>query len=213
MMGLQNKKILITAGPTWIGIDKVRVISNISTGETGFYIAKEAAKYGADVTLVLGPTPNYFFDKKIKFIHFKFFEELKEILREKLTSEKFDILIHSAAVSDYRPKKRFSRKIRGDLKRFNLILEPTEKLVDRIKRYDPKIFLVVFKLECRVNKDTLIKRTYKLLNRTNADLAVGNIFDTKTYRAFILDKKDILASVKTKEGLAKKLMEEISKRV
>lgn len=212
-MSLIKKRILITAGPTWVPIDRIRVISNISTGESGFYIAKEAVKYGANVTLVLGPVERYFFDKKIKFIHFKFFDELKEIFKKELTSKKYDIVIHSAAVSDYKPKKRYKGKIKGDLKRLNLILEPTEKIVDNIKKYLSKIFLVVFKLEFGVSDNTLIKRTYKILERTNADLAIGNTFNGRFYWAFILDKENVLASVRSKKTLARVLIKEISKRI
>lgn len=211
-MSLIKKKILITAGPTWVSIDKVRVLSNISTGETGFYIAKEAIKYGAKVTLLLGPVPGYFFDRKIKFIHFKFFDELKEIFKKELIPEKYDIVIHSAAVSDYRPKRIYKGKIKGNLKRLNLVLEPTEKIADSIKKYLSKVFLVVFKLEFGVSYDTLIKRTHKLLNSTGADLAVGNTFNGR-YQAFILDKENILASVNNKKELAKILIKEISKRI
>jgi len=210
---LRDKRVLITAGPTWVPIDKVRVISNISTGEIGFYIAKEAERKGADVTLILGPVPRRFFNSGIKIIHFNFFEELKKILKEKLISKKYDILIHSAAVSDYRPKKVYQRKIRSNLKRFDLVLEPTEKIADFIKRYDPKIFLVIFKLEYGVSNNTLIKRTYKILNSTGADLAVGNTFERRFYKAFILDREDVLALVKSKEELAKILIKEISKRI
>ena len=55
MSQLKNKKILITAGPTWIPIDKVRVITNIFKGRLGIIIAKEAIKRKAKVTLLLGP--------------------------------------------------------------------------------------------------------------------------------------------------------------
>ena len=55
-MSLKNKRILITAGPTWVAIDSVRVISNIATGETGILLAKRLSLQGAKVTLALGPS-------------------------------------------------------------------------------------------------------------------------------------------------------------
>lgn len=184
----------------------MRVISNISTGETGLYIAEEVKRYGADVTLVLGPAQGYNFDSSIKVIHFKFFKELEGILKEKLSSKKFDILIHCAAVSDYKLKRVYQKKLRSELKRLNLVLEPTEKIADSIKKYDSKIFLVVFKLELDIDKDRLIKKTRKLLNRTNADLAVGNTFNERFYRAIILDREKVLAPARSKRELAKKLL-------
>lgn len=182
------------------------MISNISTGETGLYIAKEVKRYGADVTLVLGPVQGYNFDSSIKVIHFKFFEELKKILKEKLSSKKFDILVHCAAVSDYKLKRVYQKKLRSELRRLNLVLEPTEKIADSIKKYDSKIFLVVFKLELDIDKDRLIKKTHRLLNHTDADLAVGNTFNKRFYRAIILDREKVLASVRSKRELVKKLL-------
>ncbi len=182
------------------------MISNISTGETGFYIAREAKRYGADVALVLGPVQEYNFDSSIKVIRFKFFEELEGILKEKLSSKRFDIIIHGAAVSDYKPEKVYQKKLRSGLKRFSLVLEPTKKISDSIKSYDPKIFFVIFKLEFDTDKERLIKKTRKLLNRTNADLAVGNTFNEGLYRAVILDREKTLASASSKRELAKKLV-------
>ncbi len=54
-MSLNGKRILITAGPTWVPIDNVRVISNIATGTTGVLLAWQTSAQGAKVTLVLGP--------------------------------------------------------------------------------------------------------------------------------------------------------------
>ena len=69
-MGFKNKKILITAGPTWIAVDSVRVISNTASGETGQLLADRLAREGAKVTLVLGPVPNRLKNKKVKVIPF-----------------------------------------------------------------------------------------------------------------------------------------------
>src|SRR5690606_34704804 len=55
-MPLRNKKILITAGPTYEAIDPVRFIGNHSSGKMGFELANEAAKLGGEVVLISGPT-------------------------------------------------------------------------------------------------------------------------------------------------------------
>ena len=52
---LTGKKILVTAGPTWVAIDRVRVITSIFGGRLGVTIAREAARRGASVVLLLGP--------------------------------------------------------------------------------------------------------------------------------------------------------------
>src|SRR5881398_3501645 len=54
---LRGKRVLVTAGPTYEDLDPVRYIGNRSSGRMGFAIAAEAARRGADVTLVAGPTP------------------------------------------------------------------------------------------------------------------------------------------------------------
>ena len=71
-MVLKNKNILITAGPTWVPIDRVRVISNIATGKTGILLAKSANKLGAKVTLVLGPVGEVGLEKEINVKRFYF---------------------------------------------------------------------------------------------------------------------------------------------
>ena len=52
---LQGRRILVTAGPTWVWLDAVRHISNLSSGRTGLAIAREARRRGAEVTVLLGP--------------------------------------------------------------------------------------------------------------------------------------------------------------
>jgi len=80
---LATKSVLITAGPTWVAIDSVRVISNTATGETGTLLAERFAQQGAKVTLLLGPVSNCCLNKKIRVINFKFFDELRDkLIRE-----------------------------------------------------------------------------------------------------------------------------------
>ena len=136
-MALKNKRILITAGPTWVAIDSVRVISNTATGRTGILLAKRLAKLGAKVTLVLGPVGQEKFSKRIKIISFRFFDQLKSIILKEISSTKYDAVIHSAAVSDYRPKKNYIRKVMSGKKVWDLILKPTAKIINCIKKLDP----------------------------------------------------------------------------
>ena len=73
-MNLRKLRVLITAGPTWVAIDNVRVISNIATGETGKILAEKLASMGAKVTLLIGPGDLCCLKKNIRLIRFKFFE-------------------------------------------------------------------------------------------------------------------------------------------
>ena len=212
-MSLKNKKILITAGPTWVPIDAVRVISNVATGLTGILLAEELRRLGAKVTLLIGPveiccsrkSPSAItlsdfrsgigkcfmlsctINKNIKLLRFRFFDELKDKIIQELKCKKYDIVIHSAAVSDYEPSKVYSGKIKSGIKNLRLSLVPAEKIIDLLKRIDNSIILVGFKFEPQAKKDMLIKMTKELIRAANLNLAVANTIDKNKYCAYILD--------------------------
>src|ERR1041385_7988360 len=151
MAALSGKKILITCGPTWVAIDDVRVLSNRSTGELGRILARRLKGAGAKVTVLEGPVTEPLKDRLIKVLKFSFFEELTELLNEEL-KKRYDVVIHAAAVSDFRLPKKFSGKISSEKRRLNLNLVRAPKLINRIKKIAPKTFLVGFKLESDFNK-------------------------------------------------------------
>ena len=204
---LKNKKILITAGPTWVPIDNVRVISNIATGETGILLAEEAHRQGAKVTLLLGPISDCCLDNSINIIRFKFFDELHKVVKKELKNKKYDIIIHSAAVSDFKPKRFFKEKISSD-KVFDLKLKPLPKIIEDIRRLAPRAKLVMFKLESGVSDTTLIKRAKIAQSKVNANLTVANRFNP--YRAFIIDREGSIVLASSKNELVKKLLKNIS---
>lgn len=219
---LRHKKILVTAGPTWIPVDAIRVLSNISSGLTGTFIARYAAAQGADVTLLLGPG---FLEKdrtlrgkkqKLKIIRFKYFNELSSLLKKELRRQKYDVIIHSAAVSDYKPTQRIKKKIKSGKNSLSIFLKPTAKLIDKIKRYARGSFLVMFKLETERSKNRLINTAYKNMMRSKADLVVANNLKDITknrHKAYIIDSKRKAISVNTKEELAGRLFGMISERL
>ena len=211
---LKNKHILITAGPTWVAIDKVRVISNISSGQSGIFFAEQALKEGAKVTLLLGPTINFSLSKPLKVLRFSFFDELINLVQRQLKSGKFDAVIHAAAVSDYRPKIKINTKLKSGIKNLKLNLVPTQKLINMIKQINPKVFLVGFKLESSKNKAGLIKAADKLFKESKADLVVANTLDDVRYLGFILDKqRNILARSNSRRDLARKLIKLLKERL
>lgn len=212
-MSFKKKKILITAGPTWVPIDRVRVISNIATGKTGLLLARRAKKLGADVTLLMGPGENLLNNNCIKVKPFKYFDDFKDLFTKEI-NKNYAVLIHSAAVSDYQPKMSSSDKIRSNLKRLSLDLVLTAKLADRVKKIDPNIFLVLFKLELNVSRSTLIDRAFKLLKNTDADLVVANTFKGRDYQAYIVDKnKKIIGQAQNKNELTRLLIRKIEERL
>ncbi len=205
-------------------IDNVRVISNTATGQTGILLAKKLTKLGARVTLVLGPVclqPSFlnYYDcfglrprngRYLRILRFKFFDELKNIVIKELKSKKYDIVIHSAAVSDYQPRKVYKQKIKSGIKVFTLNLVPAPKIIDLIKKSDRELFVTAFKFETEAGRNILINKAKALLKSSGAHLVVANTFFNRRYRAYIIDAKDkISAPILSKEGLSAELVKKI----
>jgi phosphopantothenoylcysteine decarboxylase/phosphopantothenate--cysteine ligase len=106
---LENKKIVITAGPTIEPIDPVRYISNHSSGKMGYSIANEAQKRGAKTVLISGPT-SIIPPKNVELIKINTTEEMYNAVEKHFGD--CDVLIKSAAPSDYRPEKFSNSKIK-----------------------------------------------------------------------------------------------------
>ena len=200
----KNKKILITAGPTWVPIDKVRVISNIASGATGLLLADALCSLGAKVTLLLGPANYCCLNKKIHIVRFAFFDELKSFLIKELKQNRFDYIIHSAAVSDFKAAKPTKGKLASG-KALNLKLLPLPKLAKGIRNLQPQSTLVLFKLESGIRDAALIKRARNSLIKYKADLVIANRIDPR-YKAFILNEDTIFCKVNSKQTLVKSLI-------
>jgi len=206
---LRNKRILITAGPTWVPIDSVRVISNIASGETGFLLAEKLSRLGAKVTLLTGSQSTCCLDKKIKLVKFSFFNELLGLALKELRSQKFDIVVHSAAVSDYRPVKAYPGKISSGMKRVKLELVPTVKILDLFKRIDKSLIVIAFKFQAKAAKKKLLSEALKLLRRQTADAVVANTFFGRRYHAYLVDKARAKGPLTSKDKLTDALIAKI----
>ena len=110
---LKGKKVLITAGPTYETIDPVRFIGNHSTGKMGYALAREVAQMGAEVTLVSGPSQLQLEHPAVEIVRV---QDASEMYTEAAKSfENSDIGIFAAAVADYTPAEKHSKKIKkGD---------------------------------------------------------------------------------------------------
>ena len=106
-----GKKVLITAGPTIEQIDPVRYISNNSSGKMGYALAGIAAYFGADVTLISGPT-NLQTPNGVKRIDVKSAVQMLNAVESFVTST--DIFIGCAAVADYRVENPSTSKIKKE---------------------------------------------------------------------------------------------------
>jgi len=208
-MNFRNKRILITAGPTWVAIDKVRVISNTATGQTGILLAQNLQKLGAKVTLLLGPVESCCLNKRIRLIRFKFFEELKEKLLRELRKGGYHAVIHSAAVSDYGPKSFYGKKVKSGNKCWRLSLVPLPKLIDLIKKSDSSVVLAGFKFQPQARKNALLQEAGKLMRRCRADLVVANTTRGLRYIAYIMQKDKIRGPFSQKKYLVAELIKAI----
>ncbi len=208
---LKNKKVLITCGPTWIPIDEVRVISNVSTGQLGHLLTIALQKQGARVTVLEGPVTQFFLaPRKIKIIKYHYFQELLTLLKKELEKH-FDIIIHAAAVSDYKLKKTYRSKLNSKLDELKLHLIPTIKIINRIKQWAPNSILVGFKLEPTLRNRHLSITASELFKKAHCDLVVANSLRNNHYHGYIINnEKQILANGASRRGIVKSLVKILS---
>lgn len=186
---LKNKRVLITCGPTWVPIDAMRVISNQSTGTLGQMIAEDFKRAGAKVTLLEGPVAQPLKSKSIKVLKFTFFDEFAALIKTE-SKKKYDVCIHAAAVSDYKIKKPRRTKLSSRLKALKLELVPTPKIIRQIKQWNPKLFLVGFKLESNITRTTAKQKSRTLFQKAKCDLVVANSSRGQNYTGYIFDMEN-----------------------
>ncbi len=163
-----GKKILITAGPTYENIDPVRFIGNHSSGKMGFDLAKEAAKRGAEVTLISGPSSQKTDDKNIKVYRVTSAQEMfDEVFKH---YENTDIAIMSAAVADYTPKVKATEKIKKNEQELTIELIKNKDILRTMGEKKTHQFLVGFALETQNEEENAKGKLVK----KNLDMIVLN---------------------------------------
>tara|TARA_B110000240_G_C13512021_1_gene460177 strand:+ start:2780 stop:3970 length:1191 start_codon:yes stop_codon:yes gene_type:complete len=194
----KGKNILITSGPTREAIDKVRYISNNSSGKMGAALVKAAIDFGATVTLITGPTNQKIHHDRLTIVNVTSADEMLNSVKDNYLQN--EIIIFAAAVSDFTPENVANSKIKT--KSINLDLKPTvdiAKYISEIKSDNQ--FLVGFALE---NDNELENAKNKLINK-KLDLIVLNSlndegagFDFDTNQVKIIDKKFNISKFKLK---------------
>lgn len=129
---MQNKNILITAGPTFEKIDPVRFIGNYSSGKMGFALARECALRGANVTLVAGPVSLETPHSAIHRIDVESCEEMYEATVEHFKLANAAILC--AAVADFKPENMAQQKIKREKDDLVIRLKPTHDIAAQLGR-------------------------------------------------------------------------------
>jgi phosphopantothenoylcysteine decarboxylase/phosphopantothenate--cysteine ligase len=224
-------KLLVTAGGTQEKIDSVRRISNISSGQTGFEIAKLFHGLGCQVQLLLSENSTVLEQAKILFpnlILFSDHQSLDAEIKKQLLAH-FDGFIHTAAVSDYQvhsvlnhkgqqiaKRKRgsdFEDKISSDLDTLTLKLQKTSKIINQIKMRskNKEIFLVGFKLTTNLSEAESLSKIQALIKAANCDLVVHNDITewSSKNRSYRIDSKKSFLNNLSRQGMYNQLAQSI----
>ena len=212
---LLGKKILITAGATRESIDPVRFITNHSSGKMGFALAKEAAKRGAEVTLVKASTtakvPQF-----VNIVEVKSAEEMFNAVTERAGIQ--DIIIKAAAVADYTPAEYSSQKVKkkeGDL---SIPLKRTRDILKYLGEHKKEDqILVGFSMET----ENMLENSSAKLEKKNADMIVANNlkeegagFGTDTNKVTVITKTGAEElSLLSKDEVAREILNRVAKLI
>ena len=223
-------KILVTSGGTSEAIDRVRSITNHSTGRLGLVITEALIKAGHEVCLIttsqaIKPVSH----PNLKIIEIKNTLDLLEEMRNLVKD--YQVLIHSMAVSDYTPvymtsidEVQASQDISEFLTKHNtetkisskedaqiLFLKKNPKIISLVKEWNPKIHLIGFKLLVDVTEDHLIDVARESLKKNQADIIVANDLNqinSEQHLAYLVEK-DTYQTASSKTEIAELLLEKI----
>ena len=165
---LAGQRVLITAGPTREPIDPVRYLSNQSTGVMGFAIAAAAARCGADVELVAGPT-EAITPPAVRRTDVVTAEDMLAAVMQR--APQCDIFIACAAVADYRPAQYSRHKLKRDDSSASLELKPSPDILAQVAGMSRRPYLVGFAAESR----EVEKHAHAKLKSKGVDMIVGNL--------------------------------------
>lgn len=205
---LGGKTVLITAGPTYEAIDPVRFIGNHSSGKMGFSLAEEAAKRGAKVILISGPSSQTIESKNIDLHKVTSAKEMLDKVFQYY--ENVDIAIASAAVADYAPKEVAKEKIKKNDENLTIELVKNPDILKTMGERKVHQYLVGFALETQNEEENAKGK----LEKKNLDMIVLNSLrdegagfknDTNKIRIFTkTEKKEF--ELKSKDDVAKDIL-------
>ena len=204
---LKDKKILITAGPTYEKIDPVRFIGNYSSGKMGFALAEECSRRGAKVVLVAGPV-SLTCTESIQRVDVESCKEMYEAAVGEFPN--CDAAILCAAVADFRPETIAEQKIKRVGDELLLKLKPTQDIaatIGSMKGEGQRI--VAFALETNEEESNAQRK----LEKKNADFIVlnstripGTTFQSDDNQITIINKEG-------KKSYAKKSKTEVARDI
>ena len=165
--GLSGKTVIITAGPTQEPIDPVRHISNTSSGKTGFALAEAARQRGAEVVLVTGPT-HLQAPAGVTCIPVRTAVQMRDAVWEHFADA--DVVIKSAAVSDFRPAAAVTDKVKKEDATLSIALERNPDILAELGSAKGHRVLVGFAAETR----DLLANAKQKVEKKALDLIVAN---------------------------------------
>jgi phosphopantothenoylcysteine decarboxylase/phosphopantothenate--cysteine ligase len=208
---LAGEKVLVTAGPTRENLDPVRYLSNRSSGKMGYAVAEAAARRGAHVILVSGPT-SLDAPAGVERIDVQSADEMHRAVLEKVAD--CSIAIFAAAVADYRPTESNGHKIKRNKESTTISLEPTPDILASVARNKGDRFIVGFAAET----EHVAENARQKLAAKNADLIVANDVtaegagfdhDTNIVTLFARDGRDLALPRMSKSEVAQRILDEV----
>ena len=214
---LLGKKILLTAGPTQEAIDPVRFISNASSGKMGYALAEALSACGAEVTLVSGPSKVTLADERINLIPVHSGQQMYEAAKKYF--EESHIAIFAAAVSDYRPREVYDKKIKKNTEHMTMELVKNIDIAKTLSsRKKPSQFTVGFALETHDEEENARKKIREkhfdmiVLNSLN-DPGAGFGYDTNKVRILLSEEEESVdLPLKSKKEIAKDIVRIITEK-
>src|SRR2546423_521109 len=177
---------IVTAGPTYEPLDRVRRLTNFSTGKLGCALADFLASHDHEVLLLLSESASFYPENSGPRVdHFTSSASLKEKLGE-LTSDRVDVVFHAAAVSDFKFGKVWSRQANGELKEMKagklssregpLLAEllPAAKIIAELRPLFPTARLVGWKFEIDGKRENALEAARKQVRACLLDGCVAN---------------------------------------
>lgn len=165
---MAGRRVLVTAGPTQEALDPVRCLTNHSSGKMGYAIAKAAARRGAEVVLVSGPTAL----QAPQFVNTVPVQSAQEMFDAVMHyAPEADIIIKAAAVADYRPATAADNKLKKGEGELTVPLARTADILAALgAEKKPGQFLCGFSMET----ENMLENSIKKLKKKNLDLIAAN---------------------------------------
>jgi len=208
---LNGRTVLVTAGPTREDLDPVRFLTNRSSGKMGYALAEAAARRGAHVILISGPT-DLAVPEGVDWVPVRSSEEMREAVLAR--SSEADVVIMAAAVADYRPSYVHPTKLKRTSEGITLELEPVPDILAELGRDKGSRILVGFAAET----ENVAASARAKLERKGVDMIVANDvtqegagFDTDTniVTLFLRDGREIPLPQLTKFEVANRIFDRV----